>query len=66
MLKTAVKTILSFVLMAVFLISACGSIEGPEIWIYASVICLALITYSVVGIYIDRRNNAGEGDDRTK
>ena len=45
--KNVVKTILSFVLAAVFLVSACGSIEGPEIWIYASIIGVALIGYAV-------------------
>ena len=53
-MKKLIKTMLSFVLAAVFLVSACGSIEGPEIWLYASVICLALIGYSVVGFLWDR------------
>ncbi|MBQ9176342.1 MAG: hypothetical protein IJ139_05680 [Bacteroidaceae bacterium] len=54
-MKKLIKTLLSFVLAAVFLVSACGSIEGPEIWLYASVICLALIGYTVVGFLWDRR-----------
>ncbi|MBQ4278001.1 MAG: hypothetical protein II750_07900 [Bacteroidaceae bacterium] len=54
-MKKLIKTLLSFVLAAVFLVSACGSIEGPEIWLYASVICLALIGYTVVGVLWDRR-----------
>ncbi len=48
-MKQLIKTLLSFILAAVFLISACGSIEGPEIWIYASVIALALVGYTIVG-----------------
>jgi len=48
---------LSFVLAAVFLVSACGSIEGPEIWIYASIICVALIGYTFVSFLIDRNDN---------
>lgn len=55
MLKKIVKTILSFILAAVFLVSACGSIEGPEIWIYASIICLALIGYAIFSFIFDKK-----------
>jgi hypothetical protein len=55
MLKKYVKTILSFILAAVFLVSACGSIEGPEIWIYASIIGVALIAYAVYGFVSDKK-----------
>jgi len=54
MLKKYVKTILSFVLAAVFLVSACGSIEGPEIWIYASIIGVALIGYAAYSFISDK------------
>lgn len=49
MSKKTVKTLLSLFIAAVFLVSACGAIEGPEIWLYASVICIALIAYSLYG-----------------
>ncbi len=55
MLKKYVKTILSFILAAVFLVSACGSIEGPEIWIYASIIGVALIAYAIYGFVSDNK-----------
>lgn len=56
MMKKLIKTLLSFVMAAVFLVSACGSIEGPEIWIYASVICLALVGYTIVSFVWDRKH----------
>lgn len=52
--KIVVKAILSFVLAAVFLVSACGSIEGPEIWIYASIIAVALIVYAIYSFVSDK------------
>lgn len=55
MAKKLIKTILSFILAAVFLVSACGSIEGPEIWIYASVICVALLAYTVYSFVTDKK-----------
>jgi len=55
--KNVVKTILSFVLAAVFLISACGSIEGPEIWLYASIIAVALIGYAAYSFVNDKPNS---------
>ncbi|MBQ7687417.1 MAG: hypothetical protein IJT28_09360 [Bacteroidaceae bacterium] len=58
--KNVVKTILSFVLAAVFLVSACGSIEGPEIWIYASIIGVALIGYAVYSFISDKPNTEEE------
>lgn len=56
MLKKYVKTLLSFILAIVYLVSACGSIEGPEIWIYASIIALALIGYACVSFHYDRKS----------
>lgn len=57
MLKKYIKTMLSFILAGVYLVSACGSIEGPEIWIYASVIVLALIGYACLSFNYDRKEN---------
>lgn len=55
MLKKYIKTILSFILTVVYLVSACGSIEGPEIWLYAGVICLSLIGYACFSFYYDTK-----------
>ena len=55
--KFVVKTILSFILAAVFLVSACTSIQGPEIWIYATIIGVALIVYTVYSFVSDKPGN---------
>lgn len=60
MAKKLIKTILSFILAAVFLVSACGSIEGPEIWIYASVICAALLAYTIYSFVTDKQTRNKE------
>ncbi|MBO4451284.1 MAG: hypothetical protein J5770_02585 [Bacteroidaceae bacterium] len=52
--KFVVKTILSFILAAVFLVSASTSIQGPEIWIYATIIGVALIGYTVYSFVSDK------------
>lgn len=49
--KKRYKTIISFIIAVNFLVSACGSIEGPEIWIYASVITVSLLGYSFVNVH---------------
>lgn len=55
MLKKYIKTLLSFILTLVYLVSACGSIEGPEIWIYATVILLALVSYAILSYMYDKK-----------
>ena len=55
MLKKYIKTLLSFILTLVYLVSACGSIEGPEIWIYATVIFLALVSYAILSYMYDKK-----------
>lgn len=55
MLKKYIKTLLSFILTLVYLVSACGSIEGPEIWIYATIILMALVGYAILSYMYDKK-----------